>query len=149
MTAVAYATWGELAEVILRVARELDPHGESAPDIIALTGTERLVMRWIDRHPGTSPSTTADATALRRSNVSAAVRELERKGMIERRARSDDGRHVQLFATDLAIENIARLRAWWTARLQEALPGLDDDEVDAALSLLRRLDEGLRPSAEA
>jgi len=148
MNSVTDATWGEFADVLLRVARELDPHADSAADVVALTGTERLVMRWVDRHPGTSPSATADATGLRRSNLSAAVRELERKGMVERRTGSDDGRQVRLFATDLAAENIERLRAWWADSLRQALPA-DEGGVEAALRLLTRIDEGLRSSPTA
>jgi len=148
MTSVTDATWGEFADVLLRVSRELDPHGSSAPDVVSLTGTERIVLRHVDRHPGSSPSATADATGLRRSNLSAALRELERKGMVERRAGADDGRQVQLFATDLAAESIARLRSWWAASLRRAL-GAAEHDVEVALEVLTRIDEGLRAVADA
>ncbi len=147
MTSVPDAMWGDFAELVLRVARELDPHGVSTgPDVVALTGTEILAMRWIDGHPGTSPSATAVATGLRRSNLSTALRELERKGMIERRGAPNDGRQVQLFPTDLAIENIGRLRAWWSQSLARALPAdVDERELDAAMRLLARIDDGMHP----
>lgn len=145
MTSVPDARWGELAELVFRVARELDPHGASGPDIVALTGTESLVMRWIDQHPGTTPSATATATGLRRSNLSAALRELERKAMVERSETAEDRRQVQLSPTPLAIENIARLRAWWARRIADVLPaGVDDRTVEAALNLLSVIDEGMR-----
>lgn len=149
MTSVPDALWGEFAELLLRVARELDPHGGSAPDVVTLTGTESVVMRWIDWHPGTTPSATAAATGLHRSNLSAALRELERKAMVERRATPDDGRQVQLFPTALAVENIARLRAWWAQSLSHALPAdVEEREVEAALRLLTRIDDGMRAAPQ-
>jgi DNA-binding MarR family transcriptional regulator len=140
----------ELAEVVLRVAREIDPHGPRALDIVPLTGTEALVMRWIDRNPGVSPSAVADATALKRSNLSVAVGALVAKGMVERRPAPQDARTVQLFPTDLAARNVARLRAHWAGLLRGALgggePGDRDlrDQVHEAAALLTRLDDGIR-----
>lgn len=133
----------ELAEAVLRISREIDPHGTPALDIVPLTGTEALVMRWVDMHPGTSPSATAEATALHRSNLSAALRSLVAKGMVDRRADPADARLVQLFPTERAAENIAILRGHWAAKLRNALGG-DDAGVRDALALLTRLDGGLR-----
>lgn len=133
----------ELADVVLRIGREIDPHGARALDIVPLTGTEALVMRWVHRNPGTSPSATADATALQRSNLSVAIRSLVVKGMVERRQDAADARHVQLFPTALAADSIGRLHAHWSAELRAALGG-DERGVAAALGLLSRVDAGLR-----
>lgn len=140
----------ELAEVVLRVAREIDPHGPRALDVVPLTGTEALVMRWVDRNPGVSPSAVADATALKRSNLSVAVGALVAKGMVERRPAPHDARTVQLFPTDLATRNVARLRAHWADLLREALGGGDvgdrglRDAVHRTSALLTRIDDGIR-----
>ncbi|TCL77214.1 MULTISPECIES: MarR family winged helix-turn-helix transcriptional regulator [unclassified Curtobacterium] len=133
----------EFADVVLRISREIDPHGAGALDIVPLTGTEALVMRWVDRNPGTSPSATAEATALKRSNLSVALRSLVAKGMVERRPDPDDARVVQLHSTDVARESIGRLHAHWAGKLRTALGG-DGDGLPEALALLGRLDEGLR-----
>jgi len=133
----------ELADVVLRVAREIDPHGQRAVDIVPLTGTEALVMRWIDRNPGTSPSSTADATALQRSNLSVALRSLVAKGMVERRQDPDDARTVQLHPTDLARDSVERLHAHWAGTIRAAL-GHRADDVRAAYDVLARIDDGLR-----
>ena len=139
-----------LADVVLSVARELDPTGPRAVDVVPLTGTEVLVMRWVDTNPGTTPSATADATALRRSNLSVALGSLVAKGMVERRAHPDDARTAQLFPTALAAENIGVLRARWAEALRAALDGqgIHDGAVTAAVGLLERIEAGLRPSRD-
>lgn len=139
-----------LADAVLSVARELDPNGPRAVDVVPLTGTEVLVMRWVDTNPGTTPSATADATALRRSNLSVALGSLVAKGMVERRAHPDDARTAQLFPTALAAESIALLRARWAETLRTALDAQDIDAaaVVSAVGLLERLEEGLRPSRD-
>jgi DNA-binding MarR family transcriptional regulator len=138
------AELAELADTVLRVSREVDPHGWRAPDIVPLTGTEALVMRWVDMHPGTSPSATADATALRRSNLSAAVRSLVAKDMVDRRADPRDARLVQLFPTARASDSIGRLHAHWASQLRQGLGDVPPVEVRRVLEVLTRLDDGLR-----
>ncbi len=139
----------DLADLVLRVSREIDPNGSSALDVVPLTGTEVLVLRWVDMHPGTSPSATAEATALQRSNLSAALRSLVAKGMVDRRVDPRDARLVQLFATEQAAANIRVLRAHWAGKLRAALGDIADDDLDrvtGAVALLTRFDDGLRPA---
>jgi len=133
----------ELADVVLRISREVDPNGARVLDIVPLTGTEALVMRWVDRNPGSTPSAVAEATALKRSNLSVAVGSLVAKGMVERRPDPEDARTVQLFSTELAAESIARLHAHWAELLRAALAG-DERGVDATFALLTRVDANLR-----
>ncbi|MFJ3030060.1 MarR family winged helix-turn-helix transcriptional regulator [Curtobacterium sp. NPDC087080] len=141
--AVSDDALAEFADVVLRIGREVDPHGPHALDIVPLTGTEALVMRWVHRNPGASPSAVADATALQRSNCSVALRSLVAKGMVERRTDPDDARTVQLHPTALADDSIARLHAHWAGRLRTALGG-DEGGLGAAADLLARIDDGLR-----
>ncbi|MBF4588993.1 MarR family transcriptional regulator [Curtobacterium sp. VKM Ac-1395] len=139
----------DLADLVLRVSREIDPNGSSALDVVPLTGTEVLVLRWVDMHPGTSPSATAEATALQRSNLSAALRSLVAKGMVDRCVDPRDARLVQLFATEQAAANIRVLRAHWAGKLRAALGDIADDDLDRvtdAVALLTRFDDGLRPA---
>ncbi|MBF4584037.1 winged helix-turn-helix transcriptional regulator [Curtobacterium sp. VKM Ac-2865] len=139
----------DLADLVLRVSREIDPNGSSALDVVPLTGTEVIVLRWVDLHPGTSPSATAEATALQRSNLSAALRSLVAKGMVDRRADPRDARLVQLFATEQAAVNIRVLRAHWAGKLRAALGDATTDDptrVTDAVALLTRFDDGLRPA---
>jgi len=145
-TAVSDDLLAELADVVLRISREIDPHGARSLDIVPLTGTEALVMRWVDRNPGSTPSAVAEATALKRSNLSVALGSLVAKGMVERRTHPDDARTVQLFSTELAVRSIARLHAHWASTLRTALAG-DDRHVAETFALLTRVDDGLRDAA--
>lgn len=142
-SAVSDHVLAEFADVLLRVARDIDPHGSETLDIVPLTGTEALVMRWINRNPGTSPSATAEATALQRSNLSVALRSLVAKGMVERRQDPADARTVQLHSTALAQESVDRLYRHWSGKLRTALGGDERGAVEA-LELLQRIDDGLR-----
>ncbi|MXP21735.1 MarR family transcriptional regulator [Gordonia sp. HNM0687] len=131
---------GALADVILRIARSVEPHRFG---IEPLTGTEAAVLHWIDDHPGTSPSATAAATSLQKSNVSTTLRSLEAKGLIERSRDPQDARLVLLSTTVRARRNISHLYAEWTRVLTEALGG-DLSGIDETLATLTRVDEGLR-----
>lgn len=144
-SAVSDHLLAEFADVLLRISRDIDPNGANSPDLVPLTGTEAIVMRWVARNPGTSPSATADATALQRSNLSVALRSLVAKGMVERHQDPADARTLQLHPTVLAEENIERLHGHWATRLRTALGG-DDHGTAEAFALLQRIDDGLRTS---
>jgi DNA-binding MarR family transcriptional regulator len=132
----------DLAEVVLRISRDMDPHAGEAAGVVPLTGTEAMILRWVDRNPGTSPSATAEATALQRSNLSAAMRSLVDKGMVDRRTDPANARLVQLFPTERARESIRMLRTHWARRLRSALP-TENDGVDVALHVLTQIDARL------
>ncbi len=146
--AISDGALAEFADVVMRIAREIDPNGPQAPDIVPLTGTEALVMRWVHHNPGASPSAVAKATALQRSNCSVALRSLVAKGMIERQTAPDDARAVRLLPTPLADESVRKLHAFWAERLRSALEG-DDAGVEAAAALLARVEGALRRGHDA
>ena len=134
------AELADLAEAILAVGREL--RMRIGTDAAPLTVQEAHVMRHIDHHPGVTPSDVARATGLQRSNLSTALRGLERRGFVERRADPHDARGVNLFPTDRAADNLHRLRRQWSDQLAKAL---SDDQQDAATAtvLLQRIEAGL------
>jgi DNA-binding MarR family transcriptional regulator len=138
----------ELADVVLRISREIDPNGARTLDIVPLTGTEALVMRWVDRNPGSTPSAVAEATALKRSNLSVALRSLVAKGMVERRPDAEDARTVHLHPTPLAAQSVERLHAHWAGMLRQALGSEDghvgDADVATTFAALTRIDDALR-----
>ncbi|WP_062464089.1 MarR family winged helix-turn-helix transcriptional regulator [Demequina soli] len=134
----------ELAESILRIARELDPHAAGV-GVVPITGTETAVLRWIHHHPGATPSAVAAATGLKRPNLSAALRALEDKELVRRTPDPDDHRQARLEATALADEGVALLHAYWSGRMRAALDG-EDADVPAVTAALDRIEAGLRPS---
>jgi DNA-binding MarR family transcriptional regulator len=129
----------ELADLILAVGR----HINAAKETFAESGTplEGAVMRFIDRHPGTTVSAAAEATQMISSNVSRAVRGLERKGLVRRDADPRDARRVLLYPTGKAEENLRHLREAWTRLLDGTIS--DADEVDFLIEALRNIENRL------
>ena len=81
-------------------------------------------------------------TGLQRSNLSTALRALEKRGLVKRRADPNDARAANLFPTRRATDNLARLRRQWAAQIHDALSG-DVRRVGQAAEVLQTLEAGL------
>ena len=136
-TELTDARYADLAEIVLAVAREIRIREFAAKPEIALTPSHASVMRYVDSNPGTTPSEAADATGLKRSNLSTTVRQLEASGLIERRDDPEDGRGVRLYPTEQAAATRAQIREQWTDLLKRAIG--TEGGVDDATSLLTHL----------
>lgn len=134
----------EFADLVLNVGRLIRAHTPAGSEIVALTETERQVMRLIDLHPGCAPSDIAARGRLQRTNVSAALRGLEGKGMIRRTA---TGRQVSVTPTRLAATNLRRLRAAWATELAETMD-TDRETLFQCTQLLRALEQRLTEPAD-
>ena len=141
--------WADLADLVLILAREIQYRGYRDPGAVPLTQSEGMVMRYLQDHPGTPPSQLADATGLQRTNISAVLRGLERKGLAERRASPDDLRRATIHPTERGRRNYALVRQEW-ADVVSAAAGHDTAGLDEALALLRKVGASLtanRPPA--
>jgi DNA-binding MarR family transcriptional regulator len=129
----------ELADLILAVGR----HIEASKEAEAESGTplEGAVMRYIDRHPGTTAGAAAEATQLISSNFSRAVRGLEERGFVRRDVDPHDARRVRLYPTEKAQANLRRLHEVWSRLLDETVA--DSHEIDAVISTLRHMEARL------
>ena len=135
-----------LADVVLDLAHKLDIKNPELRGVVPLTGTEIAVIRQIHRTPRATPSQIADATGLRRSNVSTAIRTLEAGGLVVREHPVGNARSVSLVPTDLASQSVARINAYWAGVLREAPEDLLADGV-AATSTLARIAEAITRSS--
>jgi DNA-binding MarR family transcriptional regulator len=133
--------WAEFADHVLEIAREIQFREYESPEAMSLTPSEGTVMRYLFPHPGALPSQVASATGLQRSNLSAVLRGLEEKGLIERLADPKDGRSVRIHPTERAIRNYALVRREWASVVAAAAAG--DPDVEAALPLLASVRAGL------
>jgi DNA-binding MarR family transcriptional regulator len=141
--------WADLADLILIIAREIQFHGYQDPQAVPLTQSEGMVMRYLQEHPGAAPSQIAAATGLQRTNLSAVLRGLERKGLAERRASPDDLRSATIHPTERGKRNYALVRQEWASAVSDAA-GNDTTSLGSALTLLREIQAGLtaaRPPA--
>lgn len=131
----------ELAGLVMIIARRVQLSELNAPGVVALTHLESLVMRHIDRHPGTNPSRIAASIGLKRSNASAALRSLTARGFVRREVDPQDGRAARLYATSTAQENLLAIHAAWLTALE---PFIDADaDLTSTVDLLRYLDEAM------
>ncbi|MGW7689053.1 MarR family winged helix-turn-helix transcriptional regulator [Streptomyces asiaticus] len=129
----------ELADLILAVGRHIQASKEAAAE--SGTPLQGAVMRFIDRHPGTTPSAAAEATQLISSNFSRALRGLEKNGMVRREVDEHDARRVRLYPTDRARENLQRLREAWSRLLEGTVT--DTNEIATVISTLQRIEAQL------
>ncbi len=99
-------------------------------------------LRFVGEHPTSSVTKVAQGLMLQASNVSAAVRALAGRGLIERRPDEHDRRITRLQLTPLATEQRQQIDAVWSTALSAALdqlPPADADALLAANTALRRL----------
>ena len=134
--------WAELADLVLIIAREIEFRGYRDPQAVALSQSEGMVMRHLMTVRAAPPSRIAAATGLQRTNLSAVLRGLEAKGLVERHANPEDGRGVTVRITEHGSANYALVRGEW-ARAVRAAAGPVAADVDAALDLLRAVESGL------
>ncbi|GCD88093.1 MarR family winged helix-turn-helix transcriptional regulator [Nocardioides sp. LS1] len=128
----------DLADLLLNVARLVRTQTPTPPGVVPLTETERQVMRVVDLHPNSSPSEIAARAHMQRTNVSAALRDLESKGMIRRHSTS--GRGVAVESTQQAIDGLEALRHAWAELLTDAVD-TDIETVRAFNDLLRSIED--------
>jgi len=139
--ALTPAQLADLADSILSVARWLALLGNQDAAVVQLSPLEALVIRYVDRNPGSTPSQLAAGLGLKSSNASSALRDLESKGFIRRSVDPADGRSVRIEPTAFAQENRDLRRQCW-ARIVGPL--IDNVETSvAAISLLGNLDAQL------
>lgn len=133
----------DLADVVMAVSRAIKLRTAADPSVLDLSTTEVTVLRYIDHHPGVSPSAVATGTGLQRSNLSRALRDLEAKHLVRRAADPSDNRQSLLQSTELAAENLRHIRAIWSGLLRDALADNGDHDIASALELLGTLERGL------
>jgi DNA-binding MarR family transcriptional regulator len=134
--------WAELADCVLIIAREIQFRGYKDPRAVPLTATEGMVMRYIQNHPITAPNQIAAAIGLQRSNLSTLMRDLERKGLIERTMSEGDRRGVTVRLTEAGRRNYLVVRREWAAAVAKAVEN-DTRGLDGASGLLKDIAAGL------
>jgi DNA-binding MarR family transcriptional regulator len=134
--------WANLADLVLIISREIQFRGYTDERALRLSPSEGMVMRYLHHDPAAPPSRIAAATGIQRTNLSATLRGLEHKGLIERRAGSGDGRGVTVHPTERGRSNYALVRQQWAAAVSAAADQ-DVSNLDAALTLLAAVGRGL------
>ena len=134
--------WGELADRVLVIAREIQFRGYEDARAQPLTASEGMVMRYMQEHPRAAPNQVAAAVGLQRSNLSTLLRALEAKGLIERTTSQRDRRSVAIQLTERGRRNYLVARGEWAAAVSRAAEN-DARGLDTALVLLRQIADRL------
>lgn len=106
-----------------------------------LPATEHAVLHYLDDHEGASVTEVGSALNMKTPNVSAAVRALVERGLVEKAADPQDRRKSLLRLTDLARTNREKLYAAATGALEEVLRTLSPEHRESLFSSLDALGE--------
>lgn len=132
----------DLVNLIFDLARELRARAEEISGATPLTPAEATVMRHIAAEPGIHPAALAARTRMQRSNLSNTLNSLARKGFTDKRPSPSDARCIELFATELALRNMAAFRRARARLVRDAI-GTATPDLDAAMEALRIIRDGL------
>jgi DNA-binding MarR family transcriptional regulator len=113
--------------------------GLAAGGVDPLPQSELEVMRLLVRRPGLSVNDVAGELGMQASNVSATIRTLVSRGLLERRRDPDDGRVAQLVPTRQAIASRNRRELSWGRTLESTLRELPDAESATLLGAVAAL----------
>jgi DNA-binding MarR family transcriptional regulator len=112
---------------------------ESHPFANAGIGPPQLMLiNQIARNPGCRLKEVAEALRLTSPTVSVAVRQLERKGLVERRPHPEDHRAVQLFLSRKGKDLHRRIESFRREKIRRLFAGLSPEERSTLVELLQR-----------
>ena len=109
----------ELAQLILNVSRLVRARTPAGSEVVALTDTERTVMRLVEPAPRLDDGRTHPRPACRHGDVRAELQSLEGKGMLTRPTPRPS--HGGAWERPAGATNLAVLRAAWARELAGVL----------------------------
>jgi DNA-binding MarR family transcriptional regulator len=136
----------DVSALIVSIARRIHDHEQQVSEVVQLSALEVLVVRDVDRHPGTGPSALAQRLGLKSSNASAVLRALAERGVVRREPAPEDRRAVRVFLTELAARSIATVRAAAADYLGEYLTA---DDADRLRTVLQHVETSMETMSDA
>jgi len=106
-----------------------------------LTFNQYNLLQLLVQNPVMLPSELADRLTINRPTVTIILRNLEKKGWIERRTDPENRRNVQVRLTETGKEKAETVRAWMIRAKGsfDPLVGLSETELEMLESLLERI----------
>ena len=92
-------TTRRILQTLRAIVRDLRLASTSCERQFGLSAAQLFVLQAIQDRPGMSLGDVAERTATDQSSVSVVVRKLQEKGLVEKRASSEDGRRLELDLT--------------------------------------------------
>lgn len=110
---------------------------------LGITAPQRFIVRCVGKYPGMTAGQLATMLHLDRGSVSAALRRLERQGLLKRRRDPRDGRRVTLGLTAKGRALDVSRSGTVESAVVHLLESSSKAEIEAARSVLRRLSAAL------
>lgn len=135
-----------LHDLSWRIAR----FGPAQAGIEPLPASELAVLRAVMDQPDRAMSEVAQSLSMQPSNVSAAVRSLHDRGLVDKRPAAHDRRVTLLAPTRRALKEREQIEAAITATVSSALASLPAEQADTlqrAMPALRALTEQVGSAA--
>ena len=107
--------------------------------VAGLTRREWRVLAFVEQHQGLLSSELAISAMLDRARTSRALKELEAKGLVERRPRPSNRREVQVFVTEKGRATNDQLLARVAEINRQLLMGFNEVERELLADMLTRL----------
>lgn len=139
-----YETTHEVREACLclhtqRAARALARHFDEVLRPVGLTNGQYSLLMALNRPEPPPPGPVAELLAMDRTTLTAALKPLERRGLVVTTVASNDRRARRLVLTDVGRLLLAEAVPLWREahrRLEEETPGLRADEARRQLCVL-------------
>ncbi|MCJ1960475.1 MarR family winged helix-turn-helix transcriptional regulator [Novosphingobium mangrovi (ex Hu et al. 2023)] len=135
----------KLANRMRNIAESFQDHLAHMPALreLALTPFQARLLRVIGQRPGVSQLELARRTQRDKAQVARAIKELDTRGLVERRAHPDDWRSQCLFLTPSASTAREKVEDQRREVAAIAFSSLDEAEQDQLMTLLGRIESTL------
>lgn len=134
----------DLAVTIRELAWTIHRKAPDRAGVGPIPTTEIALLKQIIDHPGATVGELAQGLGLRQPNVSAALRALLGRGLVERHQSPSDRRIASIFVTDAGVAEHQEISTAWATPVHAAMADLDAADVDALAAAAGALDAVLR-----
>ncbi|GAW91389.1 MarR family winged helix-turn-helix transcriptional regulator [Calderihabitans maritimus] len=101
--------------------------------------TTIMITGQVKRKPGVTVSELARRTGFAKSHISKAVKELAKKGWIQKKTDPADQRRVRLFLSEDAEDQLAQVRERIRQQIAEVVSHLSEDKAAAMIEGLKEI----------
>ena len=131
----------EAAKALFQLTWWLQRKGPLRAGLEPLPATEVAILGYVEDHEGVGVTEVGIALNMKAPNVSAAVRALVERGLLEKVADQHDKRKALLFITELTRRNRKSIDRAVTGSLEEVLEGLSPEHRESLFASLAALSE--------
>jgi DNA-binding MarR family transcriptional regulator len=108
-------------------------------EALGISATQLGVLFILERSPGALFNEVSEALGVNKSAITALIGRMEAAGFVRRQPSNDDGRAVQLFATETGLKKAAAARPILTRLNARLTEGFDEQEVATVARFLQSI----------